>query len=111
MHSCRWSWRIVVECSFAGAAPEADAPANLACLPSALAAHTATWQRPGELAALAQASLVSLEEGGVLRSALAPGHPAVGWLVSELEAVLALVRSICKLTLSIHNEQLMPKKR
>jgi hypothetical protein len=102
--SCRWCWRGVVECSLTGAATEAEDPANLACLPSALAAQTATWRRPGELAALAQAPLVSLEEGGVLRGALAPGHPAVAWLTRELEAVLALVRHACKVMLMIHRE-------
>ncbi len=99
LQSCRRCWRGVIERSFTGAATEADDPANLACLPSALAAHVDAWRRPGELAALAQAPLVSLEEGGVLCGALAPGHPAAAWLACDLEAVLALVRPACKVML------------
>jgi hypothetical protein len=101
LEKCRRSWRGIVERSFAGAATEAHDPANLACLPSALAAHVDAWRRPVELAALPQAPLVSLEEGGVLRGALAPAHPGVAWLACEMEAVLALVRPPCKPTLII----------
>lgn len=71
-----------------------DSP-SLACLPSALAGHVDAWRRPGELAAGAHVPIVLLVEGGALRGALAPGHPAVAWLASAMQAVLALVLCAC----------------
>ncbi len=49
------------------------------------------WRRPAELLQGAQVPLVLLEERRALRGTLFAGSPAVAWLVSEMQAVLAAV--------------------
>lgn len=60
-------------------------------LPSALQTHMDAWRRPAELPQGAQVPLVLLEERRTLRGTLFAGSPAVAWLVSEMQAVLAAV--------------------
>ena len=47
------------------------------------------WRRPAELLQGAQIPLVLLEEMRALRGTLFAGNPAMAWLVSEMQAVLA----------------------